>query len=85
MRTNLNKLLDGSQEFKDRYEELMVQVEAQRNKMWLTPEQVELQNAVTEEQYLADMDGELDEQLQKIAAIENSDYTVSAEALAELQ
>ena len=40
---------------------------------------------MTEEQYVTDMDGELELEIKKVAAIESADYTISADAINELE
>ena len=40
---------------------------------------------MTEEQYIAEMDSELEQQLHRVAEIEHADYSLSAEAVDSLQ
>ena len=81
----MQKLLDGSQEFKDRIEEFIAKVNAQRSQMWLSHEQLSMQNSKTEAEQMAEMEANLDLQMAKVRQIENADYSLPSEVAQEIE
>ena len=83
LRGQIQQLLERSQDFKDRYEELLAGALAQKNKEVWEKANKRIQNIDAEE--MADMEADLNQQMERLAQIENADYSISADAVAELQ
>ena len=83
-------MLEGSQEFKERYEELLAAALAQKNKDICERgnERIKADQAATHQindENMKEMEDDLNHQMEKLAKIENADYTISPEAIAELK
>ena len=83
-------MLEGSQEFKERYEELLAAALAQKNKdIWeRANERIKADQAAAHQindEDMKEMEDDLNHQMERLAKIENADYTISPEAIAELK